>query len=326
MRRRKTKRLLLKQKSKSRTLIIYLPFICSFNPLRFSYSVPCVFIMKMNKQIRTSISLIMLVASFMAGPLCAQAQAPSAEKFPYSGEVIQDKINVRAGQSANFEKLAQLKKGENIVVVDRSYSWYKIKLPVYARSFISLDFVNMLSDDVGEITGNRVNVRAGRGINYSVLGQLNKGNLIKVVEKSAGWCRIEPINDSWGWVLAKYIKFKSQKTPPSRIVFAPTKNIYKKKQQQRVKEESLPEPPKKFSVEEMVSATGVIATIGGDKAIGRNIRHKIVVDGQTKYFLQGYRTITDSFLRQQVKIEGKPLPQIKADHPVILITKIQLVL
>ena len=55
------------------------------------------------------------------------AQAQVQEFFPFVAQINTDEINVRAGQSTNFEKICTVKKSEKLIVVDKSFSWYKIE-------------------------------------------------------------------------------------------------------------------------------------------------------------------------------------------------------
>ena len=86
------------------------------------------------------------------------------ETFPFVAEITENNVSVRAGQSINFEKICTLKKGDEVLVTDKQYSWYKIKLPQEAKSFVSEKYVVMKNDHEAEIVGDRVNVRAGAGI------------------------------------------------------------------------------------------------------------------------------------------------------------------
>jgi SH3-like domain-containing protein len=131
------------------------------------------------------------------------------EFFPFLAEVTGDQVNVRSGQSANFERLCQLKKGDEVVVLEKGYSWYKIQMPPTAKSFVSKKYVQYLGPNAGGVTAERVNIRAGAGIHYTVLGQLAKGEQIYIEEELDEWYRIAPVAESYGWVTEKFLSFKS---------------------------------------------------------------------------------------------------------------------
>src|SRR3989338_1709375 len=100
-------------------------------------------------------SFLVLFFSLITGVAAAQ------EQFPYVGQVSGEGVNIRAGQSANFEKVGRLKSGDQVVVLEKSYSWYKIKLPIDAKSYITARYIKELDDQTGEVANDRVNVRAG---------------------------------------------------------------------------------------------------------------------------------------------------------------------
>ena len=145
--------------------------------------------------------------------LCLPADGKQ-EFFPFLGEVTTDRVNVRAGQSVNFETLYQLNKGDQVVVVARAFGWYKIRLPTMAKSYVSEKYVQFLNNKSARITADEVNIRGGAGINHTVLGQLPPGTEVRILEKLEGWYRIEPVEGIYGWVTDEFVKFASQSIPP----------------------------------------------------------------------------------------------------------------
>ena len=143
------------------------------------------------------------------------------EQFPFLAEVMTDKVHIRAGQNKSFESLGRLAKGAAVVVVGRSYDWYKIKLPANALSYIRNDYLQMLGDNIGEVVSQRVNVRAGAGVNFTSLGQLSKGTKVRVFETAQGWYKIEPMEGCYGWVAVEFLAFKSQEIPSQAAVRFP---------------------------------------------------------------------------------------------------------
>ena len=146
---------------------------------------------------------LVLVVNLLS--VCANA---SQEKFPFVATITSDHINVRAGQSANFERLCQLNKNDEAVVVARSFGWSKIKLPSTAKSYVSAKYVQVVNG-LGTVTADRVNIRAEANFNSTILGQVRQGDKVQVIERVKDWYKIIPIEESYGWVADKYIKFKS---------------------------------------------------------------------------------------------------------------------
>src|SRR3989338_1380173 len=78
------------------------------------------------------IAAILTIVSLVPFPVFA-----AQESFPFLAEAINERVNVRAGQSQNFEKLCQLEKGEEVIVVGKDFSWYKIQLPSRTHVYVS---------------------------------------------------------------------------------------------------------------------------------------------------------------------------------------------
>ncbi|MDP8211874.1 MAG: SH3 domain-containing protein [Candidatus Zapsychrus exili] len=91
---------------------------------------------------RIILSIIILFLCSGAYGADASLSASGQNIFPFVAEPTKDSVNVRAGQSVNFEKLCKVSIGEEVFVVGSQYSWYKIKLPNRAISFVSKKYIN----------------------------------------------------------------------------------------------------------------------------------------------------------------------------------------
>ena len=145
--------------------------------------------------------------------------AATAEQFP--GQINSDNINLRQDSTVSSQTLSLLRKGEKVEVVSESYGWYKIRLPKSAPSYVKKDFfecINYKIIDTGspvpsqikectsaKAINDNVNVRLKPSESSAVLGKINKNEVVRVLEEKAGWLRIEPIQNSFGWVNKKFI-------------------------------------------------------------------------------------------------------------------------
>jgi len=270
-----------------------------------------------------------IIVFLTAGLLCSlgpavfapsvSAQNTDKTQFPYVAEITGTDVNVRAGPSRNFASLGQLRKGEEVVVVGHSYGWDEIRMPVNTLSFISERYVRVLIQDVGEVTADKVNIRAQADMKSAVIGQLGRGQLVRVIKLQGDFFQIEPPADARGWIATELTRFKSNNIPPERLVQLPSRNIYKKTPEPAP--EKAPEPVRSPN---FIACRGVVTQTADQP--NPDVRHLLAIDGKPAYFLKGYRNMIDGFLQQKVKIEGDIQPDIKAAHPVILVTKIDLVL
>src|SRR5271156_2220475 len=76
------------------------------------------------------------------------------EHFPFLAEVSKESVNVRAGPNTNFEKIDKLNKGVDVVVLGRSYEWYKVQPLPTTKSFIRSDYLKMTGGgDIAQVSG-----------------------------------------------------------------------------------------------------------------------------------------------------------------------------
>ncbi|OGX19630.1 MAG: hypothetical protein A2Y04_02830 [Omnitrophica WOR_2 bacterium GWC2_45_7] len=258
------------------------------------------------------------------------------ETFPFVAEITENNVSVRAGQSINFEKICTLKKGDEVLVTDKQYSWYKIKLPQEAKSFVSEKYVVMKNDHEAEIVGDRVNVRAGAGIQYAVLGQLVVGSPVTILEKLDGWYRIKPVEESFGWISKEFVVFKSKDVKS----YALAHEIVEQSSDEREKIEENPdgreetskveEPEKQVKVprpvEESLSVSGILEQ--ANETGSEYISYKLTMEGQSICYVKGLKPSLDRFLNYKVTLEGKKEENASSQYsyPVLVVSKIQIVL
>ncbi len=242
-----------------------------------------------------------------------------SEGFPFVGEVINEKVNVRAGQSANFEKLCQIPKGGEVLVVGKEYSWLKVRLPKEASCYIIDKYVQRVNNTTGVVTADRVNIRAGQDSNTSSLGQVSKGTSVKILELKNGWYKIEPLPESYGWVAEQFVKFKSKDIssyqPQAIAITASAVDVNKQQLTGSVI------VPKKT-----VTTVGFLEPLANP--VSNTIRYRVVVDGQPAYLVNSSTQSLDSLNYYKVAVEGTSDQPSSPQGilPILTITKIQLIL
>lgn len=134
-------------------------------------------------------------------------------------------VNVRSGPGVDYDIIGLLEEGQaaEVVGVDGGRTWYAVKLYSAGdlQGWVSKDYVKVaggdnlpvLSQDLGIpmlIPLTLVNVRAGPGQEYQVVGSLEKGKGAEVVgvSENGEWWKIKfPSGpDGFGWVSAKFVK------------------------------------------------------------------------------------------------------------------------
>ncbi len=233
------------------------------------------------------------------------------EFFPFLGEITAENVRVRAGQNENFEELCLTKKSENVIVVDKDFSWYKVRLPKSAKAYIIEKYVNQIDSQTLEVTASQVNIRARSSINSTILGQVNKGDKLIFVNKKDDWYQIEPIEFSFGWVLEKFVHFKSQDI-----------TLYN---QPKVEEVAVVPDSKivEISNKDSVVVTGKLKAKIPDDA--DNISYRLDVDNKPSYYLEGMKYLLDKFIPYSVKVEGTIKENSQLRYPIIVVSKIQII-
>ena len=123
--------------------------------------------------------------------------------------VIKDQALVRAGPFSALPSLGQLARNDRVEIVESQADWSKIKSPPgwveNSALQMPLDAVVDNVEDEGEYMVCRaraLNVRSGPGSVFPVVGWLENGQRIKVLERNNGWAQLEAPK---GWSMETYL-------------------------------------------------------------------------------------------------------------------------
>ena len=143
-----------------------------------------------------------LACALLAGPVRAEQTAV----------VKGNNVNVRGQATLNSEVITQLKDGERVTVIEEvsvdaprkgaPARWTRIKLPVNTPVWVFAPYIT-LTDKTVRV--NRLNIRAGPGEEYSVLGQLERGTGIREIRVVGNWMEIETPDTVHAFVASDYL-------------------------------------------------------------------------------------------------------------------------
>ena len=149
-------------------------------------------------------------------------------------------INIRGQASINSEVIGRLQKGDRVVALeeitlkkpktDEPAKWLRISLPTNVAVWVSALFIDPATKTV---VPKKLNLRAGPGENYSVLGRLEKGAVVQQLEAKGDWLKIEATTNVYGFVAAHLMQREAGappaivdvtevKTPPAVVGVVPT--------------------------------------------------------------------------------------------------------
>jgi len=130
---------------------------------------------------------------------------------PEPAVVSQKNVNVRGQALLNSEIVAHLKKGDKVMVLeeittkkkqDEPDKWLKIALPQTSAAWVNSS-VGLDADK--KVKASRLNLRSGPGENFSVIGRVEKGTTVTVIETKGEWSKIEPPSGTYAFVAAHLV-------------------------------------------------------------------------------------------------------------------------
>ena len=143
------------------------------------------------------------LAALVAASL-TQAPLGAAETAVVKG----DNVNVRGLPSLTGEVITQIKKGEPVVVLEEipvskskteePTKWVKIQMPANTPVWVNATYV----DTNNTVIPPKLNLRAGPGENYSVVGRVEKGHVLKPIRTVESWIEVEGITNAYAFVAA----------------------------------------------------------------------------------------------------------------------------
>jgi uncharacterized protein YgiM (DUF1202 family) len=153
---------------------------------------------------------------------------PFGENEPATAK--QNNINVRAQSHINSEVITKLKQGDAVTVLkqvtlskpktDEPANWAQILLPAGTHVWVNSSFLDATNQTVKP---SKLNIRSGPGENFSVVGQLHKGDAVKIGDTKGDWTSIDAPTNAFGFVAAHLLAHKDATpvAPPVVATVAP---------------------------------------------------------------------------------------------------------
>ncbi|HEY5233552.1 MAG TPA: SH3 domain-containing protein [Verrucomicrobiae bacterium] len=149
---------------------------------------------------------------------------PTVTLVPGLAEVAAKNLNVRGQAGLKGEFLTHLKAGDSVTVLGeitldkhKPYEpsqWAKIALPAGVKAWVSGQFIDATNNTV---LPKKLNLRAGPGENYSVLGVIERGAPVSAITTKDGWMQIDPTTNAYAFIAAMYLKQEASGTMPTNV-------------------------------------------------------------------------------------------------------------
>ncbi len=108
-------------------------------------------------------------------------------------------LNIRSGAGTNYEIVGTYEAGDTVTILRTQNGWGQT-----SQGWISLNYVDFGDDDdngtrTGTVTRN-LNIREGAGTEYEIVGGLEAGEEVTILDIQDGWGRIDG-----GWISLNYV-------------------------------------------------------------------------------------------------------------------------
>ncbi len=126
-------------------------------------------------------------------------------------------LNLRQGPGTNFAVVGSLKKSEMVdgLAVSSDGQWAQVRKATGVTGWASLKYMTKIpapppassTDILMIVTVDTLNVRAGPGTGYTVIGKVNRGARLVYLGATPdwGWVNIKTPEEKTGWCSAKYL-------------------------------------------------------------------------------------------------------------------------
>ena len=132
---------------------------------------------------------------------------------PGPAEINAGNVNVRGQASFKGEVIARLAQGDTVTVLeqinlrkhkaDEPAQWAKIAYPTNASVWVNTKYIDA---DTRTVKPKKLNLRAGPGENYSIVGLIEHGTPVSEILNKGNWMEIEPPTNAYAFVAAMYLK------------------------------------------------------------------------------------------------------------------------
>ena len=149
---------------------------------------------------------------------------PPVVLAPGPAEVGVNNINVRGQASFKGEVITHLVKGDTVTVLeqinlhkhraDEPAQWAKIAFPTNACVWVNTKYIDAVNKTV---LPKKLNLRAGPGENFSVVGLVERGTPVSEVSNKGKWMEIEPPPNAYAFVAAMYLNQEVMPAAPPSV-------------------------------------------------------------------------------------------------------------
>lgn len=276
----------------------------------------------------------------IAASLLALAAALPARAEITSARVTGQRVNLRARADLNAEVVGQVGDGDTLRVKSAQGDWVEVVPPDHIDLWVNKDLVAG-----NRVTVNQANVRAGPGVNYTVVGKLERDDVVATKGSFGEWLRIAPFPAASLWVSRELVDLPVAPAPAPAVMPVPPASdpVASPTPPQAPQPETVPMdpaepvptsriPPSDLKLipfdgqGRVVEHEGVLRTSG--TLLGSPGDFRLVQPGgrgaETLAYLRGNREQLRGLLGKRMQVTGPEYWAERVGDPIVIVEKIRL--
>jgi stage II sporulation protein D len=131
------------------------------------------------------------------------SQGGSGGTGPVYASINANKLNFRTAPGTNSAVICTLSRGDIVQVLEKGAQWYKVKYGG-REGYMYASYLKIISAVYGKVNTSYLNVRSGASSYTSLIGRLDGGTTVQILETGTKWHKIR-YGSSSGYVFAAYI-------------------------------------------------------------------------------------------------------------------------
>jgi uncharacterized protein YraI len=235
------------------------------------------------------------------------------------------RVNLRAGAALTFEVVHQVQQGQPLIARSFEGEWVEVVPPEGCSVWVHRDFI-----EDGRVSAADLNVRAGPGSNYSVVGSIPRGTTVESISEHGEWLQTKPFPGCTFWISKEFVELIMipRRAPPAEPE-VPKPDPVAPVSTHQPEPPPEPEPPPLELVP--LDGQGDMAVMEGelrltDQLFGRPAAHRLVeskgLRRRTVCYVHGNQKQLSGYLGRRMKIEGRQYWAKDIKFPVLVPEKI----
>ncbi|MBP8819718.1 MAG: N-acetylmuramoyl-L-alanine amidase [Syntrophomonadaceae bacterium] len=129
-----------------------------------------------------------------------------------TGIINTNYVNIRSGPATTYDIVGRLDQGSQAEILGSKNDWYQIKSG-QLNGWVRNDLINLQKEYSLKVTANGVNLRSGPGTSYNVVGSVNNGDILTLVDTNGDWYQVKTAGGLTAYINGSFVQ-KMEKTVP----------------------------------------------------------------------------------------------------------------